>query len=157
MCFFMGLFAEGLFLLAKGVIFRFEITFSENFQFFESVGGWFWSGVFSPNTEKGESEKLTKGQFILFTLIKSYVPSCSIFQLLGITFLLLFVLSACGGRSDVGVGLVLQGVLFESREASVRDVLVELIKLRFQLKRIFKIARNFFSIFFFCKFLTLTS
>lgn len=135
----MGLFAEGLFLLAsfaKGVIFRFEITFSENFQFFESVGGWFWSGVFSGEHRKGENEKLTKGQFILFTLIKSYVPSCSIFQLLGITFLLLFVLSACGGRSDDGAGLAWVGALFEFREASVRDVLVKLIELRFQLKKI---------------------
>lgn len=37
------------------------------------------------------AEIFTKGQFILLTLIKSYVPSCTIFQLFEITFLLLFV------------------------------------------------------------------
>lgn len=44
-----------------------------------------------------EGGKLTKGQFILLTLIKSYVPSCSIFQLFEITFLLLFVFFGFSG------------------------------------------------------------
>lgn len=73
------------FLWAWVLFFVRMITFSKNLQFWPRVEGfeesrvWRWEG------------KLTKGQFILLTLIKSYVPSCSIFQLFEITFLLLFV------------------------------------------------------------------
>lgn len=80
--------------LFLGLFFVFEITFSEIFSLpRERTGGRFgrrW---------KGGSEKFTKGQFILFTLIKSYVLYCSIFQLFEITFLLLFVfLFGVGGE-----------------------------------------------------------
>lgn len=61
-------------LLLLGCYFSFRDNIFRKFSVFRKRGWRFWSGVLGEH-RKGESEKLTKGQFILFTLIKSYVPS----------------------------------------------------------------------------------